>query len=455
MKIYTRIVLLLSVLGMLASCAEDKDDNYIEIQQASLDAWMAKYVNAYGEVASKLDKIGMYIEVLEEGQGGLATNDTTVWVRLNITGRDLHNNVYYTRSEEIARQQGTFDEHTHYVPEYLYCGSINSNMIAGQYFALKDTVTIHGGAPIKLTEGSKVRLYLPSWLAYGSSGTSNDVGYGGQFSLKGDVPTILDMEVVTITKDPEEYEEKQVDDYLAAHADQDWTLVNDTLPYLYVDKKFRLADDAEAYTGDSIHADSIVKVWYVGKFLDGFVFDTNIDSVQTRLYGKPSDSNNFFQPDSSVDGYKVGSEGVISGWEYALQELRYGQWAKLVFTSEYGYGITGVSATNPNSSSSSSSNYYYYNNLYSSLYDYNYGYGYGGYGYGYGGYGYGYDNYYDYYSYYNYQNYLNSLYSQSSTTTTTTQSITTEIQSYTPLVFEIYIETNQDSGDSDDEDEDD
>ena len=54
---------------------------------------------------------------------------------------------------------------------------------------------------------------------------------------------------------------------------------------------------------------------------------------------------------------------------------------------------------------------------------------------GYGGYGGYYNNYYD--SYY-YNNYYNNSYYQGSTTTTTT--ITSEIQPYSPLLFQVYLE---------------
>ena len=70
--------------------------------------------------------------------------------------------------------------------------------------------------------------------------------------------------------------------------------------------------------------------------------------------------------------------------------------------------------------------YYYYNmysNYYSSYYNTMYGTGYDPY---------------DYYSYYMYQEMMNGSTSTEDAVETTT--ITTEIQSYTPLYFEIYIE---------------
>ena len=28
------------------------------------------------------------------------------------------------------------------------------------------------------------------------------------------------------------------------------------------------------------------KIWYIGRFLDGFIFDTNIDEVKKIIYGE-------------------------------------------------------------------------------------------------------------------------------------------------------------------------
>ena len=61
---------------------------------------------------------------------------------------------------------------------------------------------------------------------------------------------------------------------------------------------------------------------------------------------------------------------------------------------------------------------------------------YGGYGGGYG-YGYGYDPY-DYASYYMQQELMYAQQNMGENVQTTT--VTTEIQSYTPLYFEVYIE---------------
>ncbi|MEE1099434.1 MAG: hypothetical protein UHY58_05880, partial [Alistipes sp.] len=115
---------------------------------------------------------------------------------------------------------------------------------------------------------------------------------------------------------------------------------------------------------------------------------------------------------------------------YSVPQLRYGQWACVLGISTYNYGSTGQMGETTTSTTYDSSyydmiNYYNYMNSY-------YGNSY------YGGY---YNNYYNnyYYGYYN-DYYYNNDYSQSATTVTT---ISTEIQSYTPLLFQIYIEEKE------------
>ena len=190
---------------------------------------------------------------------------------------------------------------------------------------------------------------------------------------------------------------------------------------------------------DSVKLDGQAKIWYIGRFLDGFIFDTNIDEVKEIIYGEVSS-------EGSALSYTPEDGGLINAFYYAVPNMRYGQWGALITSSTHAYGATGQTGSTTSSSGYSSSyydylNYLNYYNYYNSYYG---GYGMGGYG-GYGGYygnyydsyygGYGYGNYYDSY----YGNYYDSYYGTSDTTTTTI-STTTEIPSYCPLIFEFYIE---------------
>ena len=128
---------------------------------------------------------------------------------------------------------------------------------------------------------------------------------------------------------------------------------------------------------------------------------------------------------------------LITAFYYIVPHLKYGQWATLVTTSTNAYGTTGKSGGSSTSTSSNgyTSSYYDYLNYlnYSQMYYGNNGY-YGGYYndyYGYGGLGnYGY--------YGGYYGGYGGNYDSGETTTTT--KVYTDIPSFSPLIFQIYIE---------------
>jgi hypothetical protein len=165
------------------------------------------------------------------------------------------------------------------------------------------------------------------------------------------------------------------------------------------------------------------------------VFDSNIDSVQMRAWGEVVNEGPM--------KWDMKKTQMIEGFKKACCEACYGDHIRTIFTSAYGYGISGSAAQAITESSSSDSSdlsaYYNYLNYYSYMNSM-----YGG-GYGYGGYGSYYNNYYsNYYNpyYYDYYNSSNSSSSNSSVEDEeeeTKVKITTEILPFTPLVFEIWV----------------
>lgn len=192
----------------------------------------------------------------------------------------------------------------------------------------------------------------------------------------------------------------------------------------------------EAYVGvkaldaDSVKLDGAAKIWYIGRFIDGFIFDTNIDEVKEIIYGEVTTLGTSLS-------YTPSSGGMIQAFYYAIPNMKFGQWAAIITTSSYAYGASGkAGGTSTSSSSSYSSSYMDYLNYmsYNNSYYGNSGYGgyYNGYYGGYGGYG-GYNNGY-------YGGYGSGYDTSSSASTTTTTTVSTEILPYTPLIFQIYIE---------------
>ena len=192
-----------------------------------------------------------------------------------------------------------------------------------------------------------------------------------------------------------------------------------------LDNKFadmiKKTPDADA---KEVTEDNAAMVWYVGRFLDGFIFDTNIEAVRELAFNDDGSSNQNYTGESSIS-YSVSSnkDEYISAWAHCIPKLRYGRWGAIITTSGYAYGSAGVAG---GTSSTSSSTAAAYNSL-ANLYNY------------YSMMGSAYYNPYSYYNYYNYYGGYTNYYNYEETTST----IETEIAPYAPLVFYIFIEPTE------------
>ena len=422
LKIVFAVVL---AVVLAVGCAKNGGLDTSGHEDQALKAWIEKNVD-FSEYSKwvKTDD-GTYIFWLEANNNPA---DTVIkagnWVRINYTGKRLNGDVFYTRSEAVAKVQGTYSRRTHYVPDFVYLYKENTLLPKGTFEALTN-----------MKVGEKVKVIMPSGSYMSNSGySSTNVGYNGQFGLPGSVPVVIDsLTLLEVAEDPITVENRDV----TAYASDRWGM--------------NPADSLEGYEGlyvqlqtpfpfkrDSVVKDSTLTCYYKAYFLDGFVFDSNIDSVQIRAWGE------IYNEGPLTWDMKNTDTSMIEGFKQACCQACYGDHIRTIFTSAYGYGISGSAAKSTTSGSSSSdydySSYYNYLNYYSYM-NSMYGGGYGGYGgYGYGGY---YDSYYD-------SMYYASLYNQmynSSTTTSSTEDedeetkviITTEILPFTPLIFEIWV----------------
>ena len=177
----------------------------------------------------------------------------------------------------------------------------------------------------------------------------------------------------------------------------------------------------EVLTADSLNAKATANVWYIGRFLDGYVFDTNIDEVKEIVFGGVEASGSalsFNTADPEDNDY-------ILAWNYSLPTLRRGQWATILTVSTYGYGIAGQVGSHTASSDGDQAYYDYLNYMNYMNYMNNY------YGNGYGGMYNG--GYYGYTPYY---------YGYPASSTEEEESVvitSSEVGAYTPLLFQVFV----------------
>ena len=326
------------------SCINEEFVSNKEREKISLEAWIKlnkpKLLNNYQEEG------GYYVEILDGdtnenisvsadgndyGSEPLMEQDTC-WVYTNMTGRDINGTICLTRSGHLAEMCGTFSYSTHYVPYINYCGSNNMGLLEGTYLSMRHELKI-GEGTYKMRRGSKVRLYLPSTIAYGTNGSTTEGGYEGQYSLDASRPLILDIEVLGALKNPSEKELDMVRSYIgyedvwtqALKPESEKTDENDDLKLkgLYYTLKFNPASDnaysyryiqphlegtnnpyeddkkyfsmphlnsqindillkrfgkgltqEEISEENQVTKDGRANVWYILRFLDGFVVDT-------------------------------------------------------------------------------------------------------------------------------------------------------------------------------------
>ena len=523
MKNMRIIITLLLTLFALSSCIKEAEYSGEQMENRSLKAWMKK--NRPELVQNYQEKGGYFVDILAWGESDAAAavseNDfgtlpimeqDTCWVYYNFTGYDLAGNVCSTRDEVIARMQASFSDRTHYVPYSNYCGKEEFYAIVeGSYLVSRNKITLGSeyvanhsdickGSEFMLRKGSKVRLYLSSTIGYGSSGSSAEGGYEGQYALDANVPMILDVEVVRVVKSPSDNELEMVEQLVKISNENSeftaWQQVENTededkddtesdpeadssttegegeskeekkyyeglyysntfvpndsfshLPYAslhkagignpytdtqrftnmaefdkklwkILDEKFKeKIENTSNEDAKEIGEDGSSVIWYVGRFLDGFIFDTNIDEVKELAFGETDGggSSLSYSLSSNKDEY-------INAWAHCIPKLKYGRWGAILTTSGYAYGSSGVSASTSTTTSSSAA----YNAL-ANLYNY------------YSMMGSSYYNAYSYYNYYNYYGGYTNYYDYEDTTST----IDTEIAPYSPLVFYIFVEPTE------------
>ena len=498
----TRLAALAVLALPLLSCADPQDESFEGAEARSLHEWIR--INRPELTDNYQADGGYYVDVLSLGDTqGPAVADTVCWVKFEFTGRDLAGNVCLTRNEMTARQLGTFTRYTHYVPFFKYCGTTSGALLDGVHLALRNELTLgeeyalQNGLPdtFQVHDGTELMLYMPSSVI-GTGGVGGSGGYEGQefggtaYTLSDSRPMIVRMKITDIEKNPLGYESDEVDEFgeqnggikpfrkkdvitaagLGSRSALDdgyawrtttWDDKNvdyDSLPQLYysptyapslkqdsllkyrntyrssvapydnmtsLDEKINKAlIDRFGYgtlEGDTVKLTGTAKIWYIGRFLDGFIFDTNIDEVKELIYDKVEKEGSAisYSPETSRDSY-------VMAWYYTVPKLLFGQWAAVVGSSTYFYGATGKEGSTTTSSTGGSTvsyddmyNYYnYMNSYYGNLNYYNY-----------------YDNYYGAYG--NYGNTANT------SGVSTTTAVTTEIQSYTPLLFQLYIEPKE------------
>ncbi len=161
MRIIHGFVLCIISIVLLSACSEDCEDNYT---QECADAQLATdvqiiqdYLEDSNLVAERHPSDLFYI-IEQEGTGD--TPEVGQTIVANYTGKFLDGRVFDTSIESVAREAGIYNENRDYSPYSFTLGA--GRVISGWEIAFS-----------LFKEGTKAIIVLPSYIAYGNSGSGS------------------------------------------------------------------------------------------------------------------------------------------------------------------------------------------------------------------------------------------------------------------------------------------
>jgi len=314
MKSLKYVLLALLAVGIFFACDKQFSD-YEGDEMAKLKAW----IQVKNIPADALKPSGLYFISKTEGSG--ISPEPGDFVIYSYKEKRLSGVVLDSDSSNIAKLYDFYNLNYHYVPVFTKYDDSNKNIEGYGRFLIKGLYEGLG----YMKEGGKATLVMPSSLAYGNVGRT----ISQYVRINAYESVVYDVELLKVVKSPRDYE-KEV---LQAYIDDKYPgleSINDSIYYVQLSPP----------TADTVTVgkDSVVYVYFKGMFLDGFVFDTNIDSVATKL-GRTFNSKDSMQ-------VTIG-KGVVSGFSQALIQMKKGEWGRVILPSYCGYDSIGNSSIPP------------------------------------------------------------------------------------------------------------
>lgn len=341
--IMKRTFLYLSLAALvLAGCAKAPKAGVNDANKRYLDAW----IQVYHSDAARTG-LGAYILEDTPGTGVSASSaDAYPYVRVSYTIRNLAGAIQKTTSEAVSKQLGTYtaDEKKspYYGPVVWYRGS--DNLVAG----LEEQVS-------SMNVGGRRKIVIPGWLMGVDASTNRAVRYDSAedylSKVTGSDPLIYELELTEAIADIQKWQIDSIGRYLSHQFGK--TAADSTKYGFYY---FRTGAPSSE---DAFKNDTTIYINYIGRRLDGSVFDTSIaDTAKyygiysaSRTYGackiswygsdKDYTSITMTLPESSS------STSVISGFSLGLDQMHPHEKGAAVFISNLGYGVSGSSPSIP------------------------------------------------------------------------------------------------------------
>lgn len=304
--IFPKILILAATAAAVLSCAQEYDESSESVQKRILEAYVNKYYPDAVQSAS-----GLYILNTEEGTGRIP--DDTSYVRVEYTITYLDNSYYAYTSDSIAKQLGTYSNGGYYEPRVWSLRASSPGIVE----LLTD-----------MREGGSVKAIIPAVLLDEESGTEITDSEGSS--------KIYEITLVEVIDDIDQYQFDQLSDFAKSH----YPAVKDSTTYGFYYHKLR-SSSADTALSDGTE----LQVRYVGRFLNGTVFDTNIEDTakRHRIYKSGAEYASVAYKYRTDSLQAMSDNSFVAGFNKALYGMTYKDRAVTFFYSDLGYGDNGNS----------------------------------------------------------------------------------------------------------------
>lgn len=324
-----KLIVLAALSGIfLFSCVKEEDEGSASIQKRILEAWLeVNYPNKDYEVT----KSGLVILSHEPGEGEYPENYQAAYIRYNVKGLD--GNYQSTTNKDIAQMLGTYSEANYYGPELAEIGY--GKITEGLHEAL-----------CMMNKGAKMTIVIPPFLSANDYPDSYGYGYTTDKTETQSTNIIYEVEMGRVISNLTRFQTDSLESFKNIY----YPGLDSTANGYYFKKLSGTATD-------TIDSGDNADVWYVGRLLDGYVFDTNIEDTAKKygLYDASSTyealtvnyKSTYEEMSSSSDNSSSSSssdeEGsYVPGFARALKSMTYGDHAITFFSSDWGYGSTST-----------------------------------------------------------------------------------------------------------------
>lgn len=290
-----------------------------------------RYIEAYVQTyypTARATALGSYIIDSRTGSGPAAGDaDSYPYLYVDYSAWTLDGQLIYSTDVDLMKKTGLYSTS-------IFCGPAmwfrtNDNLMVG----LDEIVS-------SMNEGGEVTALIPGWLATKTRyKTAKEYIENVEASSS---TAIYNIRLVNRISDVAKWQVDSIGRYLS-HNFPFKSVSDSSANGLYI-------IPVDTPSQETHQLDSTFYVNYIGRLLDGTVFDTNIKDTakvyglysSSRTYGPTSVKVSKSSEDENETTVSFGGSTPITGFAYALKKIHKNEKIVTIFYSNHGYGANGT-----------------------------------------------------------------------------------------------------------------